>query len=205
MDDTGDSAYTAAEMRIGLFFTSLYVITLATAAVGAEIRVSLFDQPCQMSGPVDQASLKAIHSISPAQLPLVENRARAQESLDKVRAAKDVPAWLDPYRKNLMKRLEAQLAYYDALAAAKKSGKAGPLLEAVKKHLPEKRYPEFEAAATKLEATKFAEPGAQRLTDSYNELIQPDPEEEFHRAIGRAKVKYACTFEDSSGNDDGEE
>ena len=40
----------------------------ASAAPSTEIRVSLFGQPCTLQGPVDERTLKLIHSLSPEQL-----------------------------------------------------------------------------------------------------------------------------------------
>ena len=38
-----------------------------------------------------------------------------------------------------------------------------------------------------------------QLYDLYNEGIEADPEEEFHRAIQRMNVQYTCSFEENEG------
>ena len=162
-----------------------------------EIHVVLFGQPCLLSGPVSKTALQSIHAISPEQLPEIQSVGNAKDSLEKVRKTADLPAGLDRYRELLTKRLEAQSAFFDKLATARKTGKVGELVELSKQSLPEKSLKEFQALAQKLEEpAKNA--AATQLKEFYNENLQPDSEEEFHRAIQRMDVHYTCSFDGRS-------
>jgi hypothetical protein len=170
-----------------------------------EIRVTLFGQPCLLQGPLDEASLKTIHAISPEQLfpnaqqnLTTEQIKRAQSRLQ----ASKLPSFLDRYRERLSRRLEALLGFYGGLEAARKARKAAPLIAGAHKRVPAKRAKEFESLAHKLDGIKDfdsdrAREIADQLFDIYGEGIEADPEEEFHRAIQRANVQYTCSFEEN--------
>jgi hypothetical protein len=174
----------------------------AAATRSATIHVSLFGQPCDLQGPVDEPTLKLIHSLSPEQLYPPQDTPLSSEptrrALDRLKAATHVPAALDLYRERLSKRLEAQLAFLNGVDSYRKDHKLAALLAAGRAYLSGKRQRDFEASLKKAEAarTLAGRGGFDPIFDSYNEGIEADPEEEFHRAIQRLKVQYACSFEE---------
>ena len=164
------------------------------------LKVSLFGQPCVLRGPVDDSSLKLIDQLSPEQLspdfsPETQSSAGAKKALEKIHAIKLVPALLESYRDRLVRRLEAEASYVEALSAARKSHSPDPLLVVGKKYLDEKSFKTFESAARQLEK------GPTTVFDTFNDGIEADPQEEFHRALRKMKVQYDCAFE---SEDDGE-
>jgi hypothetical protein len=175
----------------------------ACAASNHQIHVNLFGQPCILQGPVDDKVLQAIHSLSPEQLyPVLENpatSANTRKALEKLKALTGTPAGLDRYRDRIAHRLEAQLTLLDAAENYRKDAKVAPLLAAGKKHLSGANQKKFETAVKKAESTRKVATGEtfETLFDLYNEGIEADPEEEFHRAIQRLKVQYICSFEES--------
>jgi hypothetical protein len=169
---------------LGLFL----VPSLARAT---DLRVNLFGQPCVLQGPVDAKSLKAIHSLSPEQIypsrdgPLATDPTR--QALDRLKTS-TIPTALEPYRERLTKRLQAQLALLEAIDSYRKIKKPAPLLEAAGTFLKGKRLKEFEVLAKKGDI--------ESAFDLFSDGIEAaDPEEEFHRAIGRMKVQYTCSFD----------
>jgi hypothetical protein len=183
------------------------------AAPQNEIRVTLFGQPCLLSGPVDEASLKLIHSVSPEQMPSARtgnySAEQARKALERLRKVAGLPSALDRYRERLTKRLEAELAFDEGYEAALKSHQISAWVAGARKYLNEAKLHSFESLAKKAEALKTLDSDRGReLTDQlfelYAEGIEPDPEEEFHRAIKRMNVQYACSFEESSDESGGE-
>jgi hypothetical protein len=177
-----------------------------------EIKVSLFGQPCLLRGPTDEKTLKLIHSLSPEQLyperdsPLTS--APTRTALEKLKAVSGAPTGLDRYRDRLAKRLEAQLAVLEAFEKYEKDRKTASILAAGKSYMTPIREKEFVAAVKKAEAAKTLSKSdtLDALFDSYSDGIEADPEEEFHRAIQRLNVQYACSFEetkDPAGTPDG--
>src|SRR5688572_6268907 len=123
----------------------LLTILIQPLAFAAETRVHLFGQPCMLSGPPAEDILKAIHSISPEQMPPSPSGDQVRTLLDRMKKIAGIPPALDRYREQLTRRLEAQAAFHDGVAAAKKAGKPEPLLEAVKTFLDPKRATKFTA------------------------------------------------------------
>lgn len=196
---------------ISLFLCTLLALELGGRTAGAapakrEIRITLFGQPCLLQGPLDENALRAIHSLSPDQLyPSMENALTAaptRRALDKLRAIAGAPAGLDRYRERLAKRFEAQSLMLAALESTRTTGKAATLLAAAKSKLTGKRRQNFEGTVKKAEAAKTLNKAEtlDALFDSFNDGIEPDPEEEFHRSIQRMGVQYACSFE-NTGDD----
>lgn len=174
------------------------VLAQANTAPSTEIRVSLFGQPCTLKGPVDERSLRQIHALSPEQIyPEREPRLSGgptRRSLEKLRAFQNVPAALDHYRERLIKRLEAQLVLLEALEGFRKNHKSAPIMDAAKTYLSPRRIKEFEVALKKADIDQ--------IFDTFSDGIEPDPEEEFHRAIHRMSIQYACSFEGSDNESD---
>ncbi|OFZ18086.1 MAG: hypothetical protein A2X94_02630 [Bdellovibrionales bacterium GWB1_55_8] len=174
-----------------------------------EITVTLFGQPCLIAGPLNKSVLKEIHSISPEQIFPAEasdlNAEPVKRSFEKLKATQGIPPALDRYREKLLKRLEAQLAFLDGLAAAKKAHKSGPLLASISKFTAGKRTQEFDALLRKTDfAGSVGAENASQLLELLLDVVESDPEEEFHRAIQKLNVQYTCVFADeiSAGEDE---
>jgi Skp family chaperone for outer membrane proteins len=190
------------------FGVTAFVLSISGAAA-AEIRVTLFGQPCLLQGPASESALRAIHAISPEQIyPTFEPGEKfgaVKSALEKLRSSKDVPPELDNYKDQLGKRLEAQSAFLTGLEDALKAKKAEPLLAKTNSFLSESRQKSLEAIARKLESAQTPTQRSeivQQLFNSYAESLPADPEEEFHRAIHRMKVQYVCSFEESGEGED---
>lgn len=178
------------------------------------IKVSLFGQPCLLQGPFPASTLKAIHEISPEQMaPMTsygdsDSLALLKKSLSKLTSAAKTPPAFDRYRDRLSKRMEAQLAFIQAIHPAQKNPKTSTIINAIKTHLSERNFKNFETTAKKLE-TKRPHGKTQteeftlfldQLGEAYNEALEPNPEEDFHIAAQKLKVKYNCSF-DEAGED----
>lgn len=185
--------------------TLLIFLALATAMTrseAAEVKVTLFGQPCVMSGPLKEAELKNIHLISPERTAEFESLDEGRRALERVRAPKAVPAGLEVYRERMARRLEARLAFLEGLELARKEGKATSLLGPAKRHMSDTGAKALEAKLKAIESKGRAELGnldtIEQLRFWYEENIASDPEEEFHRATRRMKVRYTCTLEESA-------
>jgi len=181
--------------------------TGSSASVRAtEIDVTLFGQPCTLTGPVDKPTLQLIHSISPERMPIPESLEQSRKSLQAARKITSTPAALDRYRSQLVRRLEAQETFFEAYNNAKKSKRAQALFEDVKTFQSADRARRFETAVNKLLADKgWASISTDDVSTLYNDSLDVFPEEEFHRAIQKMGVRYVCSFEseDESEGEDG--
>lgn len=206
-----------AATRIPSFaFLPLAWVSLATLQAQAantpgpakttRLPVKLFEQPCVLQGPLDEATLKAIHQISPNQLGPPQSADasidKAKKSLERLKAAKGFPSSFDKYRDRQAKRLEAQITFLKALQEGKASKKAAPVLAAGKVLLKPKALAAFETLAKKMETPEAATDAGMRglleqLFEQFNEAVEADPEEDFHRALRKLNVEYDCAFEDS--------
>lgn len=190
-------------------FKKRYIAVLALlGALGhaednpTRISVTLFGQPCTLSGPLplDDAGLKAIHSISPEQIPPELSLAKARESLDTLKKAGQLPSALDVYREQLVKRIQAQIAFHEGWSATLKSGRSQELLNAVAPYLAGRKKAGFEKAVKNLglrsKASGWKQPELEALSISFEDAAPVHPEEEFHKAIRKMNVSYSCTFEE---------
>ncbi|OFZ37130.1 MAG: hypothetical protein A2070_04115 [Bdellovibrionales bacterium GWC1_52_8] len=170
-----------------------------------EVMVTLFGQPCLLAGPLDKDVLKAIHTISPEQTfidPSTPSADSIHKVIEKIRNTKNTPSWLENYRVRRLKRLEALFAFTNGLSSAKAAKKSEPLLNAVKPLLSERLFKKFLALASEV-GTKKSDPNFEiKLMDSFSEMIEPDPEEDFHRSIRRMNVRYSCEFADEGDSHD---
>lgn len=166
-----------------------------------EITVSLFGQNCTLSGPFPESVLKSVHAISPEQIPIEQTPETLKKNAQKVRAAKEVPPLLEHYRDQLLKHLSARVAFQDGLAVAKKSNQSAPLIEATRESLDSAKSADFATLVKSLEAKEkpsaWSAPTTEHLLSAYETMIEPRPEEEFHRAIQRSNIRYNCAFEES--------
>jgi hypothetical protein len=176
-----------------------------------EIKVTLFGQPCTMSGPFAKNSLSLLHEISPEKIPPDLTLDQMKKVRAKTGDLKGMPMPIEQYRDHLRKRLSAKIAFEEAVAQAKKSKEPrkeiDPFLTNLKEHISTLQYAGFAETTKKAFETgggvwndAFLTPLRERFEGS----IQPDTEEEFHRAIRIVKIQYVCAFDDSDhrGGDD---
>ncbi len=169
----------------------------ATEEKSCEYKVSLFGNlPCLLTGPVACPTLQSIHSIGPEQVPAQPTAKQIKDINDALQKLKGAPSSLDVYQKRLKKRLAAQVAYADSIAAAKSKNDIEVLLKNTKEHISPTKLKDYETSIRKL-VIKPTGPAWDSATldqvrEKYESLIEPYPEEEFHRAIKAANIKYNC-------------
>jgi len=201
---------------MGVFaYSALHSITLsAKNSPQTGIHITLLGQPCLLQGPLDEATLRAIHAIGPAQIypeisteDFKSSKEQIRKALKKLHAGTTIPSLLDRYRDKLKKRLEAQVAFFEDFEVAQKKNDPQLLMKSLKRYLKSSDLQQFEKILKKLGAApKSSSPNSSQnretidqAYDFYNDSIEPDPEEEFHRAIKKLDVQYTCSFEE---NDD---
>jgi hypothetical protein len=181
------------------------VLAAGQSGPKAKISVTLFGQPCSLEGPLTQAQLKAIHSVSPEEIcsPFSSERTpdETRKAIERLKGISGLPGSLDRYRDRLARRLNAELAFLESMQDAKKSKNAQSLVENTKDYILTPKRKEFDAlakafVATEADSAKRKELGSQ-LFDFYNDAIDASPEDEFHRAIRTMNVQYTCSFEES--------
>lgn len=182
-----------------------------------EIQVTLFGQPCTMSGPYTKATLSLLHEVSPEKIPPTLSIDGMKKVRAKAMSLKGMTSQIETYREHLRKRLSAKIAFEEAVREAKKKPQGQQslrtLLTNIKEHVLVGKYEAFEAETKALfekNAEKWNEFFLDPLREKYEVVIQPDTEEEFHKAIRIAKIQYVCAFDEGSdGNEstaeDGEE
>jgi hypothetical protein len=166
-----------------------------------EVQVTLLGQPCFLKGPFDKDTLKAIHSIGPAQVPeisisqLPHTKERFQKTLEVVRSARGVPTLLDPYREKMSRRLEAQTELLKALIQFKQNKNIQEVMKTARNYLPEEKLKSFQSILMKKPSSTLSN---EALLEAYNDGIEADPEQEFHRIINqKMHIQYACSFDES--------
>jgi hypothetical protein len=187
-------------VRNGIFCLATFIVAISVTAAETEIKITLFGQPCVLKGPQDERTLQKVHSISPEQLEPPISVESARKQLERVRSATQLPSLLDSYRERQAKRLEAQVSYFEALEDAKKLGKPAPLMAVGKKYLKnQKPRRVYEDAVRKAKTLQDRELSV-RLLDLFNEGIEADPQEDFHRAAKKLGITYTCSFEEDSAS-----
>jgi hypothetical protein len=97
-----------------LFSVTLLAIAFSASAWSAsakpdagnqEIQVTLFGQPCAMSGPFPKASLTNLHEISPEKLPPDLTLDQMKKVRAKTGDLKNMPMPIEQYRDHLRKPL----------------------------------------------------------------------------------------------------
>lgn len=188
----------------------LVLIHLAWATGGEtnETKVTLFGQVCLLTGPVSVETLKTVHAVSPEQVfPAIlyegfrkGTSEQLKRSLDQLRQHKGVPSAFDAYRERQTRRLEAILAFVQALETANQSRKAAPVLAVMQKHGKKQKFLAFQDIAKKIESgKKWSDSEKQdwgmQLYEVFADAIETDPEEDFHRAARHLKIHYSCNFD----------
>jgi hypothetical protein len=202
---------------------ALVLAGFLTDPVRAEsLSVDLLGQQCSLKGPFSSAVLKAIHELSPDRLYPPEFSPEVSDGRDQTRGALDrlkkrgtgtTPAALDRYRERVGRRLEAQLAFYEAWQAARRENKAQLLGERVRRYLSGRGRTEFETQLKRWEgkpgsnlASLFKNnDAATALFVSYNDAIEADPQEDFHRTIEKMGIRYECAFHEAAEESDTDE
>ncbi len=182
----------------------------AKAATETEIHVTLLDRPCLLKGPFDEITLKAIHAIGPDQIPNIfypvpqHSKEQIKNALEKIRSSKNLSSLLDHdsildrYRDKQRKRLEAEIALLEGLETQQKTHTSALLLAAGNQFLSGPEHQNFINAVKKLDGNKKSAQNqklVEQIFNIYDDGIERDPEEEFHRAIKKMKVEYTCSFE----------
>lgn len=199
----------------GLFFAGCLGVTLPGAEAAnskQEIKVTLFGQTCTMSGPYPTATLQWIHEVSPEKVPPDQTLEQMKKVRSKLAGAKSVSPEIDLYRDHLRKRISAKIAFEEAIREAKKKGNTPKSFEIfminVKEHITPTLLLSFETSMKK----QFAERNsiwegefAQALKEKFEESIQPETEEEFHKAIRKSNIQYGCNFDEGADDDHEEE
>jgi hypothetical protein len=183
-----------------------------------EIQVTLFGQPCLMNGPLPKETLTLLHEVSPERVPPTATVDQMKKIREKLARLQSVPMPIEQYREHLRKRLSAKIALEEALtqgAAACKGLKGAEsrkaldtLMKNLKEHVPTLQFPAFEAQQRKsLEASggQWSDAFVEGLRERYEEVIQPETQEEFHKAIRLSRVQYVCSFDESEAGSGGEE
>ena len=189
-------------------FLSVPAYTGSKVTQEEEIRVTLLGQPCTLSGPFSTAQLSAIHAIGPAQIypninppNLPEAEKNAKKALSTLTQTKHTPATFDRYKQNLSQRLDAQIAFLHALKESQKQLSTSPLLKVIEAYTKNKNSKLYPQSVKKLAGIDLKTPQSNQLIEEsfeqFNEEIEPDPEQEFHRALKKLRIQYKCSFEES--------
>lgn len=175
-----------------------------------EIKVTLFGQSCMMNGPFQKSTLQWIHDISPEKLPPELTLDQMKKVRSKLASPTSVSPEIDLYRDHLRKRVSARIAFAEAVREAKKKGNNAKSFDTfmvnVKEHINPIQLSSFETSMRKVFAERsltWNDEWVGVLKERYEGVIQPETEEEFHKAIRKANVQYSCDFDESS--DDREE
>lgn len=190
----------------------LYPAMTRAAASLHEIKVTLFDQPCTLKGPFDDSTLKMIHTISPEQVSpsssFTSVKAKLEDinkGLKKLESVSKLPQPIFLYQEKLTKRLQAQKAILEFLK--NHTGKEGIKNQATqlttltqKFFINKNRAKEFVELADKFSFKKTSD--IEKFLEIYNQLIEPDPEDEFHRGTRKLEIHYQCSFEAGEENSD---
>ncbi len=200
-----------------------------STALAHEIRIQLLGQPCLLEGPpsLDEGTLRKIHSLGPAQIyptlsvqdPIRSIRA-IKKSLTQLETFSNLPAPVSEqyrkYRDRLAMRLNAEIAFLSSLESYQKSQNLADFKAAIRPFLREKGLKYFEEILQKVDFAQVAQVNEKKhdsntvhyrslleeLFDSFNDDIEPDPENEFHQATKLLKLKYVCSFEEQTDDEE---
>ena len=206
--------------NLTLLALSWLLVTLASPGFAAdrvkmlkspvEVPVKLFGQDCKMTGKWESSVLSRVHAISPERIPPKQPLAQTQQALKLVQGSSDIPNALDVYRERLMKRLEQQVIFETAIPDAKKAKSVTPIRDAFQKKLNPMEREKLDSAL-KIVASKDYSVAAwnsaflDRLTDALDTVLEPYPEEDYHRTTRKLGIEYNCANESSSDEDEGAE
>lgn len=170
---------------------------LSPLSYAENLKVTLFGQPCTLTGPVPIATLNTLHQISPANCKALDPQS-AKRSLGIVESTKEIPNELRNYHGLLAQHLKARVAFYSALEVAQKKRSAQQFITRVRSLL---RSPNLGKLQRLVEATwtpEKSEVAESDLLDYYDQITTSYPESEYHAGIRRMNVRYQCSFDEST-------
>lgn len=197
-----------------LFATRL---ALAAKPIPSGVEVELFGSPCLLKGPFSKTVLLSVHQMSPEKVPPHLTPKEMEQVAKQAATAKSLPPALSAYRDRLVKRLRAQVAYDQSLVDLRKKPYNPELSEifvkGLKEHMNATRFPLFRDEIRDLfskNTKKSLTPDfLEKLKETVATYIEPDTEEEFHKAIRSSDIRYECHFgeelDDSHGDDSEDE
>ncbi len=173
------------------------------------IHVTLLGQPCVLQGSLDEETLKKIHAVGPAQMPVlsastpIEAKKAALKVIDHFRTHSLPPAF-DAYREQVLRRLKIQVIFFEAMEALKRTpGTAASLnlTKIGKTYLQGSTLKAYESQVSRLATLKAGtdkyKETANAVFESFNDGLGAEPDKYFHRAIKQMNLEYNCTFEES--------
>jgi hypothetical protein len=198
-------------MNTGMI-TTLIAFWIASAHAAdkkmSEIKVELFNQPCLLQGPADLSVLRQIHAISPEQLfPPSHDKASVKNQQDTFRKSLrymksnvKLPQEFQKYTQRMERRLEAFVALFDGLEKMKKTQNTKELITAVGSHFQNKTGNEFTKIVNELKPNlkEVSNDTLDTLKQAIKNGIEPDSEEDFHKALLRAGIQYNCAMDEKS-------
>jgi len=188
-----------------LAILSIVVMSAGAPALGAQVQVMLFGQPCLLQGTPEgfsEIQLKAIHQASPEQAPISSELSTLKTSLERLKSAQDLPQELQKYRELRTARLEARLKFEEAVIKAHRSGDAEAFSEATKPLIHARRHA---GLMKKFKVAQKAGPSQKAWEDLRNYFVEfsgSDGEEDFHRVLRRLKIQYHCSFDEERGDEE---
>ena len=159
------------------------------------ISVKLFGTPCSLEGPKDQKILKAIHEVSPEQLPPPQSLKDTELLLMKLAHLKPAPQGLERYLDLFEKHLSQVKTFFEAFEKAKAQKNGKLMVDAVKALVPNRNVQPLEAEVAEFAKSTLSDEARERILLSAMEILDPRPESEFHHVIKQMKVQYQCSFE----------
>jgi len=192
----------ARQNYVSLAGLLIWTVCSVSSARAAEIKVVLFGQPCLLRGPIEIPQLKSIHEISPEQIfsgqdGIAQSKQQTLAILNHLIKSPTVPNALDRYKERLKKRLEAQIDFFDTFDEYKHTGKIENLMGLLSRRVLPKSQKQFEDMIKKV-SEKDVQVQEPKIFESYLEMIEPYPEEDFHRGIQKIHVQYICSFDEGS-------
>lgn len=183
-------------------FFMMALLQLSGMALATQIDVKLFGHDCKLEGPVDERALRAIHAISPDQITPDSSLGGSKpylKSIEILKKNKEMSPQFDRYRERLAARLEAQAAFWQEFEKLPKTRAIDTLLKSLKRHL---RPGKESAALTELRKLKDASSktdAARTILDTafsaFNDAIEMEPDDDFHRAIHKLQIQYLCDYD----------
>ena len=212
--------------RISLFIYSLSSIFVSAQIGRAEIsrpvtltevEVTLLRQPCLLMGPLSKETLLSIHAIGPDQVYPNFNLSKISDGLKQLEKSMKtletttsiIPPEFNSYREKLRRRFRAQKDFLqlihqnqslteDELRSLSKHGNL-PFSSLKSRNSSQlKKKQEFENAIDQWKKAPRSEKD-DRLTsvfEAFSDLVQVDPQTEFHDTTQRLGIEYRCTLED---------
>ena len=197
--------------KVSIFLVFLCLATTRGLAEEkrSEITVTLFGQTCTLSGPVSKGVLENLHGISPEKVPPIPTLAELKGIRNHLSQLKTISPEIDQYKDHLRKRINAKIAFEESLQAAKKKGNPQKSLDEflvnIKEHVANHQVESFETAVRRNfqdQKKTWSPEFISLLRDRFENVIQPDPEEEFHKAIRLSQIEYTCNFDETNDADD---